>query len=69
MARSLLVGKRLSNDYWAEVVACSVYIFNRSPTSSVQGKVPKEAWSGQKVSVSDFKVFGCIAYAHVPKEL
>ena len=39
MARSLLTGKILSNDYWAEAIACSIHILNMSPTSSVQGNV------------------------------
>ncbi|XP_021803314.1 uncharacterized protein LOC110747450, partial [Prunus avium] len=26
---------------------------------------PQEAWSGRKPSVDNFKVFGCIAYAHI----
>jgi hypothetical protein len=30
--------------------------------------VPQESWSGKDHSVSHFKVFGCIAYAHVPKQ-
>jgi hypothetical protein len=29
---------------------------------------PEETWSGHKPSVAHMKVFGCIAYAHVPKE-
>ena len=29
---------------------------------------PEEAWNGRKPSVDHFKVFGCIAYAHVPDE-
>lgn len=41
MARSLLIERNLSNDFWAEAVACFVYILNRSPISSVQGKVPQ----------------------------
>ena len=69
MVRSMLTTKQLPNDYWAYTVACLVYILNRSPTSSVQGKVTQEAWSVRKVSVSYFKLFGCIAYAHIPKEL
>ena len=69
MARSLLTERKLSKDYWAEAVACSVYILNRSPTSSVHGKVLKEKWSGLKVTVSHFRIFGCIAFAHVPEEL
>ena len=32
-------------------------------------RVPQEAWSGMSFNVSHIKVFGCVAYAHVPKEL
>jgi len=67
MARSLLKTRNLSKDLWAEAVACSVYILNRSPTSSVQSFVPEEVWSGQKVTISHFRIFGCIAFAHVLK--
>ena len=69
MARSLLTTRKLSKDYWAEAVACSVYILNRSPTSSVQGKVPEEKWSGLKVTISHFRIFGCVAFAHVSEKL
>ncbi|MCO5578778.1 hypothetical protein L7F22_032624 [Adiantum nelumboides] len=30
---------------------------------------PKEKFTGKKPNVSHFKVFGCIAYVHVPDEL
>jgi hypothetical protein len=68
MARSMLKGKNLSNEYWAEAVACAVYILNMSPTKIVRGMIPQQAWSGKHHSVSHFRVFGCIAYAHVPKQ-
>ena len=29
---------------------------------------PKEAWTGRKPIVDHFKIFGCIAYAHIPDE-
>ena len=60
--------KHLPSEYWAEVVACAVYILNRSPTKSVKDKIPQEAWSNKNHNVSDLKVIGCIAYAHVPNE-
>jgi len=40
-----------------------------SPTKSLMKRVPQEAWSGMSFNVSHIKVFGCVAYAHVPKEL
>ncbi len=36
---------------------------------SVKDRVPQATWSDAKSSVSHFKVFGCIAYAHVQDEL
>ena len=68
MERSMMKAKHLPNEYWTEVVACAVYILNRSPTKSVKDKVPQEAWNDKKNNVSHLIVFGCIAYAHVPNE-
>ena len=42
---------------------------NRCPTKSVKNKFPQEAWTGMNHSVSHLKVFGCVAYAHIPDEL
>jgi hypothetical protein len=68
-ARTLLKEKHLSNTFWAEAVACLVYLLNRSPTTSLKMKVPQEAWSGTKLNVAHLRTFGCIEYAHIPSEL
>ena len=34
----------------------------------MKDKVPQEAWSNKNQNVSHLRVFGCIAYAHVPNE-
>jgi hypothetical protein len=69
MARSLLKEKCLSNAFWVEAVACSPCLLNRSPTTSLNMKVPQEECSGTKLNVSHPRTFGCIAYAHIPSEL
>eukprot|EP00253_Pinus_taeda_P023123 PITA_23123 len=69
MARSMLKAKHLSNDYWAEAVNCVAYILNKCPTKEVMNRVPEEAWSGRKQGVTHMKVFGCVAYAHIPDRL
>jgi hypothetical protein len=66
---NILTTKHFSNEYWVEEVATSVYILNRCLTKSVKNKVPQEAWIGLKHNVAHLKVFGCVAYAHVPDEL
>ena len=32
-------------------------------------RVPEEAWSGTKQVVTHKRVFGCVAYAHIPDQL
>lgn len=43
MARSMLKTKKMHNSFWAEAVACSVYILNRSLTKGVPKFTPAEA--------------------------
>ncbi|KAL3533483.1 hypothetical protein ACH5RR_007004 [Cinchona calisaya] len=52
MARSLLKGKGLPNQYWVEAIATSVYLLNISPTKAVMNQTPHKAWRGTKPSVS-----------------
>ena len=66
--RSMLVGAQLSQSFWAEALTTAVYLRNRSLTKSVNGSTPYEAWSGRKPAVNHLKVFGCVTYAHIPKE-
>jgi len=69
MARSMLKEKQFSNYLWRETISFSIYVLNRSPTKSVKNKVPQEAWTCMSCSVAHFRVFGCVEYAHDPKEL
>ena len=66
-ARPMVAHAALSKRYWAEAVSMACYIKNRSPSQSLAGHItPYEAWYGRKPDLSDLKVFGCIAYAHIP---
>ncbi|KAH9715667.1 hypothetical protein KPL71_021147 [Citrus sinensis] len=66
VAKSMLKSKRLPKEFWAEAVACTIYLYNRSPTRSVWGKTPQEAWSGRKPDITYLRVFGSIAHVHIP---
>ena len=68
-AKSMLFDAELAKPYWAEAVATDVYLGNRSPNSSIGGRMPEELWTGETPKLSHLKVFGCVAYVHVPKEL
>ncbi|XP_047268802.1 uncharacterized protein LOC107871373 isoform X1 [Capsicum annuum] len=61
--RSLLRTAKLPKSFWGEAVQVACYLINRSPS------VPLErVWTYKEVSYSHLKVFGCRAFAHVPKE-
>ena len=69
MVRCMLHLKKLPKGFWSDAVACAFYLLNRCPTSSVLGKIPREACTRLKPSIEHLRVFGCIAYAHVPDVL
>lgn len=66
MVRCLLTKSDVSKEFWTEAVNWSVHILNRSPTFAVKNMTPEEAWSRRKPTVDHFRIFGCIAYAHIP---
>jgi hypothetical protein len=51
MARSLMKAMGVPNWLWGEAVLTTVFILNRSPTHSIDGKTPYEAWCGTCPSV------------------
>ena len=66
-ARAMMSHAKLPNSYWAEAVSTAAYVRNRTPTTAIkEDKTPYERWYGKKPNVSHFKVFGCVAYSHVP---
>jgi hypothetical protein len=48
--------------FWGEAVLTAVFILNRSPTQSVEGRTPYEVWHGMKPSVDYFRTFGCVVH-------
>ncbi|GJZ72806.1 retrovirus-related pol polyprotein from transposon TNT 1-94 [Tanacetum coccineum] len=68
MVRSMLTEKQVPKVFWPEAVRWSVHILNRCPTVAVQNQTPEEAWSGVKPAIDYFRVFGCVAHAHVPDQ-
>jgi hypothetical protein len=65
MARCMLKSKKMPSEFWGEAVHTTVYLLNRAPTRSLEGKTPYEAWHKKKPSVGHLRTFGCMA--HVKK--
>ena len=66
MTTCMLEAKGLAANIWAEEMNVSAYIHNMVPHSSMKGKTPFEAYFGHKLDVSNFRVFGSIAWARIP---
>lgn len=58
----------LSHSYWEEAIATANYIQNWRFTCTLSMQTPYELWHGTKPDLSNLCVFGCPAYAFIPKE-
>ena len=68
--RCMLHAADLGHEWWAEAVRHAIWVRNRVLCSgtAVEGKTPEECWSGVKPDIEGLRVFGCMAYVHVPDE-
>ncbi|CAG4957245.1 unnamed protein product [Colias eurytheme] len=67
-ARALLLDSQLTKELWGEDLIYAVYVSNRSDTASLN-VTSFEMWEGRRPNVSNFKIFGSSAYAHIPQKL
>lgn len=65
-ARSMLIDAHLPRNLWGEAVIASTYLTNRSPTVVLKDKTPFEMWFSRKPDISNLRVFGSRAFAHIP---
>ncbi|MCO5610634.1 hypothetical protein L7F22_064873 [Adiantum nelumboides] len=61
--------KNMPPGYWVETASIAIYTMSWTPIAALHDMTPEEKFTGKNPDVSHFKVFGCIAYVHVPHEL
>jgi transposase InsO family protein len=67
--RCLILDSAIPPINWPEIAKAAVHIINRLPTkSNVNFQTPFELWHQRKPTLQYMKVFGCIAYEHIPEE-
>ena len=54
----MLSNAGLTQGFWTEAMVTPVHLINRSPNSTLDGGVPKEAWTRKKPSYDQLRVFG-----------
>ena len=65
-APAMVAHAGLHKKYWADGVNTALYIYNRVASSALSFKMsPYQAWYGRTPDLSQLRVFGCLAYAHV----
>lgn len=68
MARAMLKTAQLPERFWAEALLSACYIKNRVTHSEITDNVPEGIWTENRPSVKHLKTYGCLAYAHIPKQ-
>ena len=63
--RCMRLNAGLPKVIWVETINTANFIINRSPSSTIDFKIPEEVQSGKLVDYSSLKIFGVPAYMHV----
>ena len=64
----MILDSGLSAKWWAEAWSYSEVVKNLLPSARHPGTIPEERWMGEKQDVGHLRVWGCIAYVHIPRE-
>ncbi|KAL0301508.1 UNVERIFIED_CONTAM: Retrovirus-related Pol polyprotein from transposon TNT 1-94, partial [Sesamum radiatum] len=49
-------------------VSMACYLINRSPRTSLGGKIAENVWTGNLVDFDHLRIFCCSAYVHIPSD-
>lgn len=66
--RALLIESGLEDKYWGAAARNFIYVRNRTKTPGGGDKTAHEMFTGVKPHLSHIRVFGCVAYMHIPRE-
>ncbi|WJX48823.1 hypothetical protein P8452_35337 [Trifolium repens] len=66
--RCLLSQSKLPKYFWGEALNTVVHLLNLTPCVPLKFDVPNHVWNGKEVSYDHLRVFGCMAYVHIPKD-
>src|SRR5450631_44093 len=69
--KSMLHGANLPYELWAETWETARYLYAKGPIKALreENDTPEGILFGKKTKVHHLRVFGCIAYAQIPKKL
>eukprot|EP00253_Pinus_taeda_P023137 PITA_23137 len=65
----MISNANLQKELWAEAVSIACYLVNRSPSVAIDCKIPEEVWTSQSCDYSHLRIFSCVAYSLILKNL
>lgn len=65
--RAMLIDAGLPKGFWAEALTTANVLRNQAYSEAIQD-VPSRLFNGKLMDKKQFKIFGCVAYAQIPKE-
>ena len=65
---AMMFAANLPPQYWPEALRTAIHIRNRSPTRALFNVTPYELWWRKKPNIGHLRAYGCLAYAHIPKQ-
>ncbi|UYV74588.1 hypothetical protein LAZ67_12000205 [Cordylochernes scorpioides] len=64
-ARCLLTESGIPITFWGDAIHTACYLRNKSPSKSIDNKIPEELWSGRESKIGYLKVFGCKSWCSI----
>ncbi|KAJ1304231.1 hypothetical protein OPQ81_005395 [Rhizoctonia solani] len=64
----MCANSNLPDKYWGYAILHAAYLWNVTSKSFLNGRTPKEVFSGRTPDVAHLRVFGCTAWAQVPNK-
>jgi hypothetical protein len=68
MTRCQITQATLSKQYWALAISNSAYLYNIHTRKGAECS-PYQLFTGKEPKERQLRVFGCVAYAHIPRAL
>jgi hypothetical protein len=66
--KAMIHDQSLPMNLWVEACMTTIYVKNTSPHQILNNITLDEAFTGVKLEIGHFRIFGCPIYFHVPKE-
>ena len=65
---TMLQHSRLKLEFWAKALQTTVYLIKLSPSKEIKLEVLQPLWSRKELTYDRLHIFGCEAYAFIPRE-